>query len=195
MAVRSSNTNEENSVRKVIVSTMTTLNAIMENPQNWSFDYVNDEFMKYAADQLFASDTLIMGRVTYEGFAAAWSSRAGADAFADRMNSLPKVVASRTLKAPLTWNATLLQGDVAAEVAKLKQQPGQDILQYGCGELTHTLIQHGLVDELRFLIYPVAVGTGGRVFESIARINMKLLEVKSFSTGVLVAHYQPLIAN
>ncbi len=178
-------------MRKIIVSTMMTIDAVMENPQNWSFDYANDEFMQYASEQLAGADALIMGRETYEGFAEAWSSRAGADAFADRMNALPKYVASKTLKSPLTWNATLL-GDIAAEVAALKQQPGQDMLQFGLGELTHTLIEHGLVDELRFLVYPVVVGSGGRIFDGFSKTPMKLIESRSFSTGVVTLHYQPL---
>jgi len=178
-------------MRKIIVSTMVTLNGVMDNPHLWSFDYMNDELMKYAYDQLFASDALIMGRVTYEGFAEAWSSRAGADAYADRINALPKYVASRTLKTPLIWNSNLIEGDVAATVIKLKQQPGQDILQYGCGELTHTLMQHGLIDEVRLLVYPVAVGEGGHIFDKIGKTPMKLLETRSFSSGVVALRYQP----
>jgi len=177
-------------MRKIIVSTMVTVNGVEQNPQNWSFDYANDEFMSYASEQLFASDALIMGRVTYEGFAQAWSARAGADAFADRINALPKYVASRTLKEPLTWNSTLLKGDVAAEVAKIKQQPGQNILQYGIGELTYTLLQHGLIDELRFLVYPVVI-SGATMFDNFDKTPLKLLEAKTFSTGVMVVHYQP----
>src|SRR5690349_6352873 len=117
-------------MRKIVVSTQVSLNGVEENPQRFAFDYAGEEFFKYASEQLFSSDALIMGRATYEGFAQAWPSRAGADAFADRMNALPKYVASRTLNGPLTWNASLLKGDVAAEVAKIKQQPGQNILQY-----------------------------------------------------------------
>lgn len=182
-------------MRKVVVSTMVTLDAVMENPHLWSFDYMNDELLGYARDQLFASDALVMGRVTYEGFAEAWSARAGADAFADRMNSLPKFVASRTLKQPLKWNATLLKRDVAGEVAKLKQQPGQDILQYGIGELTHTLLKQGLVDELRLLVYPVAVGSGRRILETIDKTGLKLLETRAFGSGVVALHYQPTQAK
>jgi dihydrofolate reductase len=178
-------------MRKIIVSTQMTLNGVEENPQNWSFDYFNEEFMAYASDQLNATDALIMGRVTYEAFAEAWSSRAGADAFADRINALPKYVASRTLTGGLTWNANLLGSDVVAEVTKLKQQPGADILQYGIGELTYTLLEHGLIDELRFLVYPVVVGKSGHIFDQIDKANLKLLESKAFSTGVMTLHYQP----
>ncbi len=178
-------------MRKVIVQTQISLDAVMENPQLFVFDYFNEEIEKYVKDQLFASDALLMGRVTYEGFAAVWPTRAGADDIADRMNSLPKFVASRTLKEPLEWNATLLKGDVAGEVAKLKQQQGQDLLQFGIGELTHTLIEHGLVDELHLLVFPVAIGSGERIFEKIDKTSLKLLDTKTFSTGVVALHYQP----
>ena len=181
-------------MRKIIVSTMVSVDAVMENPQFWSFDYWSDELGQYVSEQLFAADTLLMGRITYEGFAQAWSSRAGSDAFADRMNSLPKYVASRTVKGPLDWNAKLLEGDVAAAVAALKQQPGEDILQYGCGELTHTLIQQGLVDELRLVVFPVAVGNGGRIFANIDKVGLKLLHNKTFDSGVMAVHYQPVQA-
>lgn len=110
------------------------------------------------------------------------------------MNSLPKYVASRTLAGPLTWNATLIEGDVAAAIASLKEQPGQDILQYGCGELTHTLIRAGLVDEFRLLVYPVAVNEGRRLLDELTKTKLNLLSSQTFSTGVLALHYQPLQA-
>jgi dihydrofolate reductase len=175
-------------MRKVIVQTQVSLDGVQENPQLFVFDYFSDEIMSYNKALLFQSDALLAGRVTYQGFAEVWPTRTGDD-FADRINSLPKYVASRTLKEPLTWNASLIKGDVAKEVAKLKNQPGQDILQYGIGELTHTLIQQGLVDELRFLVFPVAVGSGGRIFETFDKTTLKLLETKTFETGVVALHY------
>ncbi|MCC6453497.1 MAG: dihydrofolate reductase [Caldilineaceae bacterium] len=178
-------------MRKVIVQTEISLDAVMENPQLWVFDFHNEEIEKYVKDQLSASDALLMGRVTYEAFAEVWPTLAGTDEFADRINRLPKFVASRTLQGPLEWNATLIKGDIAEEVAKLKQQPGQDILQYGIGELTHTLMQHGLVDEFHFLLFPVVVGSGERIFEKIDLTRLKLLEAKTFDTGVVALHYQP----
>jgi dihydrofolate reductase len=179
-------------MRKIIVSTQASMDSVIENPQNWVFDYANDEFFNYAREQLFAADALIMGRVTYEGFAEAWPAQAGSNEFADRMNSLPKYVASRTLKGPLKWNANLIEGDVSEAIARLKEQPGDNILQYGSGELTRTLLRHGLVDEFRVLVYPVAVGQGQHLLESIEKFPMKLLESKTFSTGVIVLHYQPI---
>ena len=170
---------------------MISLDGVQEAPQHWTFDYVNDEFLKYASDQLFASDALIMGRETYEGFAQAWPARAGQDEFADYINSMPKYVASRTLKEA-EWNATVISGDVAGQVADLKQQPGKNILQYGMGELTYTLLEAGLIDEFRFLMYPVAVGDGGRIFESLGKTTLRLIETKAFGTGVVVLHYTPM---
>ena len=182
-------------MRKIIVSSQASMDAVIENPQNWVFDYANDEFLNYAREQLFAADALIMGRVTYEGFAEAWSAQAGSNEFADRMNSLPKYVASRTVKGTLKWNANLMEGDVAKAISALKEQPGQNILQYGSGELTRTLLQKELIDEFRVLVYPVAVGAGGHIFENIEQIPMKLLEAKTFSTGVVALHYQPVKNN
>jgi len=179
-------------MRKIIVSSQVSMDAAIDNPEDFVFDYINDEFMTYAREQLFESDALIMGRVTYEGFAEAWSARAGADEFAEKINSLPKYVASRTLKEPLTWNANLIKGDVLKEVAKLKEQKGMNILQYGSGELTRTLLENGLIDEFRLMVIPVAVGTGQHTFENIQQTPMKLLETKTFSTGVVILHYQPV---
>jgi dihydrofolate reductase len=168
------------------------MDMVIDNPQNFVFDYTNDEFMSYALEQLFESDALIMGRLTYEGFSQAWPAMAGQNEFAERMNSLPKYVASRTLNEPLTWNANLIKGDVAKEVKKLKEQDGKNILQYGSGELTRTLLKAGLIDEFRLMVFPVAIGTGQRPFAEIEKMPMKLLESKTFNTGVLILHYQPL---
>jgi dihydrofolate reductase len=181
-------------MRKVIVQTEMSLDGVLDSPNLWDlvFKYHNDEIdNQYLKGILFDADALLMGRVTYEAFAEVWPSRAGTDDTADRINSLPKFVASRTLKGPLEWNATLLQGDVAQEVNQLKQQPGQDIVQYGIGELTHTLLQHGLVDEMRFLVYPFVLGNGQRIFENVATTTLKLLDTKTFSTGAVALIYQP----
>jgi dihydrofolate reductase len=178
-------------MRKVIVQTDVSLDGVQENPHLFVFDYHDEAIMDYRKEQFFRSDALLMGRVTYEGFAQVWPTRTGDD-FSDRMNSLPKYVASRTLKEPLTWNASLLTEDVAGAVAKLKKQPGQDILQYGIGELTRTLIQQGLVDEVRLLVFPVVMGGGQRIFETLDKTALKLLETKMFETGVVVLHYQPV---
>jgi dihydrofolate reductase len=151
-----------------------------------------EERGSYARDILFASDALLLGRETYEVFATTWPARTAADdgpgeaGFIDRINRLPKFVASTTLKEPLTWNATLIKGDVAKEVARLKQQPGRDILMFGCGELARTLMQHGLIDEYRFWVYPVVVGDGTRLFDGGSKATLKLVDTKTFSAGFAI---------
>src|SRR5258708_16439862 len=104
---------------------------------------------------------------------------------------MPKDVASRILKEPLQWNSTLIKGDVAEEIRKLKEEAGKNLLQYGVGELTHTMLKHGLVDELRILVYPFAFGEGPRIFEQMGVNNLKFLDTKTFSSGLVAPHYHP----
>ena len=185
-------------MRKVVVSVYTTLNGVM-SPVDWPFPYASADRGRYARDLLFASDALLMGRGTYEGFAAVWPTRTDADAapgeegFIGRINSIPKYVVSTTLKE-VTWNNShLIRGNVAEEVARMKQQPGQNILMYGAGPVAHTLLQHSLIDELRVWIYPVITGVTNstkRLFEDATDIPaLKLVETKSFSSGIVVHEY------
>jgi dihydrofolate reductase len=153
------------------------------------FKYHSDDVTAYLDKLLFAPDALLLGRVTYEFFAEVWPARQGKQA--DRINTMPKYVASRTLQEPLEWNATLIRGDVAEELGKLKREPGKDLLQYGVGELTQTMLQHGLVDELRLLVFPFAFGKGPRVFENFDTTALKLIETQTFKSGVLALHYAP----
>ncbi len=150
-------------MRKVIVSEYVTLDGVMEDPGGgekskhggWSFKFWNEEAAKYKYDELFASDALLLGRVTYQGFAKAWPSMTDEQGFADRMNSLPKYVVSTTLKQ-LEWNnSRLIKGNIPEEVNRLKQQPCQDILVAGNCELVHTLMQHDLIDEYRLTVHPL----------------------------------------
>jgi len=104
---------------------------------------------------------------------------------------MPKHVASRSLKKPLTWNATLIEGDAATEIGKLKQQPGRDLLQYGVGELTRTMLRNNLVDEVRVIVYPFVSGRGPRVFENFETMGLKLLSATTFGSGAVALHYQP----
>jgi dihydrofolate reductase len=183
---------QERSMRKVVVEVFTSLDGVI-SPLDWMgwippSETGREERGKYARDQLFAADTLLLGRGTYEGFANSWAFRSAADddpgaaGYVDRINSMPKLVASTTLKEPLAWNATLIKGDVAQAVASLKQQPGQVILMYGCGKLAHTLMEHDLIDEFRFWIYPVVAGEGMHLFGGGAA-TLKLVETKPFSAG------------
>jgi dihydrofolate reductase len=131
--------------------------GVIGSPEKWSPPYW-DEHAKYGHDLLWASDALLLGRGTHEVFAEAWPTRPS-DEYVDRINSLPKYVASKTLRET-KWNATVIEGDIAGEVAKLKQQPGQNILKFGTGELDRTLMQHNFVDEFHFWLFPVAAGSG-----------------------------------
>lgn len=177
-------------MRKIVAAEYVSLDGVMEEPR-WTIPFWNEELGQYQYDQLFASDALLLGRVTYEGFAAAWPSMTDEQGFADRMNSMPKYVASTTLET-LEWNANRIEGDVAAAVAKLKEQPGQDILIYGSAALVQTLLPHGLIDEYRLMVHPVLLGGGKRLFpDGIDATTLALVESKTTATGVLLLRYQP----
>jgi len=178
-------------MRKVIVSEFVTLDGVMEAPDKWQFPFWNDETGKFKVDELFASDALLLGRVTYQEFAAAWPSMTDEEGFADRMNRLPKFVVSTTLKEPLGWNATLIKGNIAQEVSKLKQQPGQDILISGGAGLVHSLLQQDLIDEYRLLVYPVVLGSGKRLFRDGSNTTLKLVETQTLGSDVVLLTYQP----
>lgn len=176
-------------MRKVVLSVYVTLDGVMEHPA-WTAPFWSDELAKVAHSQLFASDALLLGRKTYEGFVQAWPTMTDADGFADRMNALPKFVASTTLQTA-EWNATILQGDIAAEVAALKNQPGQDLLIYGSGDFVQTLLRHNLIDEYRLWVHPVILGKGKRLFQENTEATLKLTDTKVFSSGVVLLYYVP----
>ena len=186
-------------MRQVVAVEYLTLDGVAQDPgpsgdfehRGWTVPYWNDELLKYQSDLLFASGALLLGRVTYEEFVAAWPLRSG-DPFTDRMNSLPKFVASKTLQGPLKWNATLLKGDVADEVAKLKKQSGQNLLLYGSGALVNALMSRNLIDVYRLMVYPLVLGSGERFFrDGGGRTTLALSDVKTTATGVAVLTYVP----
>jgi dihydrofolate reductase len=174
---------------KLVESTFVTLDGSIEDPQNWSPPYWNDEHSAYATKLLFAADALLLGRKTYEGFAQAWPQRSG-DPFTDRINEMPKHVASRTLE-DASWNATILAGDAAEAVAKLKSQSGENLLKFGTGSFSKTLLEHGLIDELHLWIFPVLAGAGQRLIEGIEPMHLELVETTPLSTGLVVNTYAP----
>jgi dihydrofolate reductase len=181
-------------MRNVIVEAEVSLDGVMggNDVDFWSqvFKYHSQDVTDYLNDLLMTPDALLMGRVTYEGFAQVWPSREGKEA--DQINSMPKYVASRTLNEPLAWNATLIKGDAGEEIGKLKQQPGRALLQYGVGELTKTMLEKGLVDELRLVVFPFFFGHGPRVFEDFDTAGLKLLDTRTFSSGAIALHYEPV---
>ena len=186
-------------MRNVVVTEFITLDGVFEDPGGaektehggWSFKFWSEDSGKFKYDELVASDAMLLGRVTYEGFAAAWPEMTDEAGFADRMNSLPKYIASRTLDK-LEWqNSHLIEGDVVEAVSALKQQEGQNILVGGSGLLANVLLRADLVDELRFLVSPIVLGSGRRFFEDgSAPRMMELVEAESLDTGVLALTYR-----
>jgi dihydrofolate reductase len=174
-------------VRKLVVTEFLTLDGVYEEAIPWRSGNDPDDG-QFKRDELFESDALLLGRVTYEGFAKYWPTATGA--FANRMNSLPKFVATTTLKS-LEWNATVLGEDVVAAVEALKQQEGQNILVYGSGTFVQTLLRHGLVDELRLMIFPLVLGSGKRLFSGEDRLPLKLTASRDFGDGVMLLTYEP----
>jgi dihydrofolate reductase len=172
-----------------------SLDGVVEDPgptgdfahRGWTMPYWSDELGELQSELLFASDALLLGRTTYEEFAAAWPERSG-DPFTDRINGMPKYVASATLAEPLAWNATLLEGDVAEAVASLKRE--QSLLLYGSATLVDTLTRHGLIDVYRLILYPLLLGSGQRLFaEPGTTAVLALDDVRQTDSGVVVLTY------
>ncbi|HUG65859.1 MAG TPA: dihydrofolate reductase family protein [Gaiellaceae bacterium] len=176
-------------MRKLVESTFVTLDGVISDPQVWGSPYWDEEHAAYARELLFSSDLLLLGRKTYEGFAQVWPERSG-DEYTDRINAMPKVVASRTL-TEAAWNATILGGDVVEEVAKLKAEPGQGILKFGTGELDRPLLANGLVDELHLWVFPVLAGAGQSLIEGIEPTHLELVGTTRFASGIVVHTYAP----
>jgi len=176
-------------VRKVVVTEFISLDGVMEEPA-WTAPYWNDEIAKFKGEESSASDALLLGRVTYQGFAAAWPE--SKDEGADYFNSVRKHVVSKTLEEPLGWNnSTLIKDNVVEKITNLKQQDGKDLAVHGSATLVQTLMQHDLVDRYRLLVYPVIVGNGKRLFKEGIPATLKLLGSQSFSSGVVALVYEP----
>jgi dihydrofolate reductase len=180
-------------MRKIIESTLVSLDGVIGEPQLWAMDYFDDEAQRDALERLLASDAMLMGRRTYEIFAKLWPARAGD--YADRINSIHKYVFSSTLDRADWKNSTIIRGDVAAEVAKLKRQDGQDLALYGHGPLGQTLLEHGLLDELRFSFHPLIVGRGKLLFREGEKTTLRLAATRTLRTGVVVLSYQPAVTS
>ena len=180
-------------MRRVVWSEYISLDGVVEEPGMWSLSYFSDDLAEYKYDELFASDALLMGRVTYEGFAAAWPTMEEIEGdFAVRMNALPKYVASTTLEKADWNNSTIVRENVPDEVARLKQQSGKDLLIAGGGALARTLLDHGLIDEIRMLLHPIAVGVGQRLFEGANDSTaLTLIDTQRFDSGVVALTYRP----
>jgi len=186
-------------VGRIVVTEFVSLDGVMEAPGGgesfrhggWSFEINRgDEGDKFKLDETLSSEALLLGRVTYEGFAAAWPSREGE--FADKFNTMPKYVVSSTLEGPEWNNSTVLKGDVAEEVAKLRQEQDGDIVVHGSARLVQTLVEHDLVDEFRLMVFPVVLGSGKRLFgETSDKKALRLVNSKMVGDGVAILVYEP----
>ena len=179
-------------MRKIVAGLFISLDGVIEAPEQWHFPYFNDEMGEAVGSQMAAADTMLLGRHTYEAFAAYWPNQGDDVEFAAVMNDTPKLVASTTLSS-LEWqNSTLLGKDVAGELRRRKEEPGKDIAITGSATLVRSLLREGLIDELRLLVHPIVVGTGKRLFEDQEeRVPLRLVDSKTFSTGVLYLTYAP----
>jgi dihydrofolate reductase len=167
-----------------------TLDGVVESPEQWTGPYFDAELGQAVGSILAANDTMLLGRVTYEGFAAAFAGQSGG--VADVMNNTPKVVVSTTLKTADWQNSTLISSDVAQAITALKQQPGGNIGIGGSPTLVRWLLRQGLLDALTLIVMPLVLGTGKRLFEEGgAPLALKLLDTRTFSTGVVVLTYGP----
>ena len=184
---------------RIIVTEFVSLDGVMEAPgggedfvhAGWTFEIERgEEGNKFKLDETLDSEALLLGRVTYEGFAAAWPSVEGE--FGDKFNNMPKYVVSSTLE-DATWNnSTVLKGDVVEEASKLKQRLAGDIVVHGSARLVQTLIEHDLVDELRLMVFPVVLGTGKRLFgDTSSKKRLRLTDSKLVGDGVAILVYQP----
>ena len=177
---------------RLVATEYVSLDGVFEEPGRWSGPFFNDEAAEFKWAELQASDALLLGRETYEGFAAAWPSMRDPVGFADKINSMTKYVVSSTLDKAEWPGSRLIKGDVAGEVRKLKQEPGQDLLLSGSARLFNALCQEGLIDLYRFMLHPIVLGKGERLFaDGIDERTLELTHTKSFSSGIVILEYEP----
>jgi dihydrofolate reductase len=182
---------------KIVVTEFVSLDGVMEDPGGsesferggWAFEFSRgDEGDKFKLDETMGSDALLLGRVTYEGFAAAWPAREGE--FADKFNSMPKYVVSSTLSDPEWTNTTVLSGELAEDVGRIRDAHDGDVVVHGSGTLTRDLLDRDLVDELRLMVFPVVLGGGKRLFgETSGKKPLVLAESSVVGDGVAILVY------
>ena len=191
-------------MRKIIVAEFVTLDGVMQAPGGaeedtdggfayggWTGPYWHDDMGTTLLQELSQADTLLLGRKTWQTHAEAFEPTPAGDPFADILNNLRKYVVSTTLKSATAWrNTSIISGNVVEEVRKLKEEPGKEIYVDGSSVLVHTLAQNDLVDEYSLLVFPILLGTGKQVFPDGFRADLKLIETKSFPSGVVLLRYQ-----
>jgi dihydrofolate reductase len=185
-------------MRRIVVTEFVSLDGVMEDPggaegtrhAGWTFQFNDSEGMKYKLDETMDHAALLLGRITYEGFAAAWPAMTDEVGFADKMNGMPKYVVSKTLERADWNNSTILRGDIAQEVSALKEQDGGDILVAGSASLVRELLVHDLVDEYRLMVFPIVLGSGKRLFAGEGdAATLKLVDVKPLKSGTVILTY------
>jgi dihydrofolate reductase len=183
---------------RIVVTEFVSLDGVMEDPGGsenfkyggWTFEFDRGEGDKFKLDETMASTALLLGRVTYEGFAAAWPTREGE--FADKFNNMPKYVVSKTLGEPGWQNTTVLRGDLTEEVEKLKNEQDGDIVVHGSATLADALLERNLVDELRLMVFPVVLGAGRRLFgDTTDKKPLELVDSKTVGDGIAILTYRP----
>ena len=180
-------------MRQIAAGLFISLDGVVEAPENWTGPYFNDQVGQAVGALMATNDAMLLGRVTYEGFAAAFGGQSGG--MADQMNNTPKYVVSSTLTSADWQNSTLINGDVAARVSELKRQPGQNIGMSGSSVLVSWLLRHGLLDRLDLLVFPVVLGSGKRLFsEPDGQVPLALASSEAFGTGVVHLTYTPASA-
>jgi dihydrofolate reductase len=185
-------------MRRIVVTEFISLDGVVEDPGGaegykhggWTFDFNDPAGMQYKLEEVFQHDALLLGRVTYDGFAAAWPGRTDEAGFADRMNAMKKYVVSSTLTDPAWENTEVLGPDLKAEVQRIKAEPGQDILVAGSVRLAQALLVQDLVDELRLMTFPIVLGSGRRLFaESEDTVRLRLASVHPLDSGTVILTY------
>ena len=183
---------------RIVVTEFVSLDGVMEDPGGaedfvyggWTFEFDRGDGDKFKLDETLDSEALLLGRITYEGFAEAWPSREGE--FADRFNAMPKYVVSSTLREPTWSNTTVLSGDVAEEVSRVRDEASGDVYVHGSRQLAQTLLEHNLVDELHLMVFPVVLGSGKRLFgETTQKKPLELVDSKIVGDGVAILVYRP----
>jgi dihydrofolate reductase len=175
---------------RLVATEYLTFDGVFEEPGHWSGPFFNEEAQKFKFDELQETDALLLGRKTYEGFAAAWPKMPGTGEFGVKMNTMPKYVVSETLKTVYWTGSRLIRGDAVAEIRKLKAQPGKDLLLAGSGQLFNSLMQADVIDLYRFMLHPVVLGTGRRLFTEMVKRTLDLTETKRFGSGIVILEYR-----
>src|SRR4051812_13619856 len=183
---------------KITVAEFVSLDGVMEDPGGaegyehggWTFKYPDEEGGKFKFEELMQHDAQLLGRVTYEGFAAAWPDMKDEAGFADKMNSMPKYVVSSTLETGEWNNTTVIKGDLVEEIKRLKAVPGGDLLVAGSAQLVQAIMEHALADEYRLMVYPIVVGKGKRLFKDGMHADLELTDSEAFPSGVVLLTYR-----